>query len=157
MLGQQRGCFVPTPWISANVVLKRLANFLGKKDPSELAAGYLEDAQQAAVLACDEIRTIFRRHGWASSAIEDWDGRVHYSTMLATYHAATLAVGLGDYPLENLKLLDCREWLDTFAELSVAGEPVAPDADSVIGGIGNGRLTAADTSRCADDIRRVFG
>lgn len=142
---------MPEPWVSPQQVLKRLANFLGGKDPAELAAKYLEDAQEAAVLACNEIRTIFRRHGWTASAIEAWDGRVHYATLLATYHAGTLAVGLGDYPTANLDKLDCRAWLNEFAEISVAGEPVAPDPDGEIGGVAHGLVRAARNAMCDFD------
>lgn len=68
-----------------------------------------------------------------------------------------MAVGLGEYNLDAVRELDCRQYLREAPELSIAGEPVAPSTDSAVGGVKYGRLDAADVSRRDSDIRRVFG
>lgn len=135
---------MPEPWISGQQVLQRIADdVLSGKDVGTLPPKYLRAAEQAARIATAQIRSILKLRGWTATQVEGWDDRVAYATDLATFLAAPRCVGIGDYNLDALKELDCREYLRESPELSVGGAPQAPSPDAAVGGAAAGTLDAA--------------
>jgi hypothetical protein len=146
---------MPQPWVTPNAVLKRVANWIGGKDPSTLDPKFMEDAELACRMATSELRGILAIKGYTPSQIEQWDERLAYSERQAIFYASTLISGLADYDRENAKTMDCREFLALTPAILIDGVAVAPSADNPIGGIGFGTLNAVRTVRrdCAGMFR----
>jgi hypothetical protein len=148
---------MPSPWVTPQDILKRIANWVGGKDPSTLDPKFLEDAELACRMATSELRGILAIKGYTPAQVEAWDEKTTYSERQAIFCASTLISGLADYDKENAKTMDCREFLAMTPAILIDGVAVAPSADNPIGGVGYGTLTGVRRIRqdCAGMFRDV--
>jgi hypothetical protein len=140
----------PIPWISPAQALQRFADFIAKS-ADELDDRFLRNAEQAANIACSQIRSIMKLRGWVPAQIETWSDRVYYATELAGFFCAVRSAGLASYDMTAAREMDVRVYLRESPELSVDGEPVAPSIDATVGGAATGTLTAV-TEANRDDL-----
>lgn len=143
-------------------VKRRVAASLHVADTA-LAAQWDDVCSEATKDAAAEIKRVFVLKSYTPDMIAASDDARVWNEMLGAFFALTRGSTLASYDMKAVEYLDCRKEFKEAAALVINGVAVAPPTSGDVGGIGYGRIAAADllsddaTTAAGDPAADLFG
>lgn len=111
---------------------------------ANLAPEWTSLANEATRDAAADLTTLLAMKGYSQAQITQADQFSAWQERIAFVVTMQRGAALTNYSQESLKALDPREAIEKAGAILIGGVPTAADGTSAVGGVSNGRVSAAD-------------